>query len=124
MVATIFDYSTVNKFLSSRFPGHAISFLHGSRAKGIARPDSDVDLIVVFDNDAVLPSREIISSRCLPPRTIAAGQRLSAKRLTLCWRRQATSSRWSSRGGARVSEPAADRAFYTSSRDLSELMRR
>jgi hypothetical protein len=56
----MFDYFSTNDFLSSHFAGHAFAFLHGSRVKGTARPDSDVDLIVIFENDDVPPRRDIM----------------------------------------------------------------
>jgi hypothetical protein len=54
------DYSEVNGFLSSRFPCYAFAFLYGSHVKGNARPDSDVDLIVIFDSEDVSSHREIV----------------------------------------------------------------
>lgn len=56
----MFDYSIVNEFLSSNFAGRAFSFLHGSHAKGTARADSDVDLIVIFESNGISPSRKIV----------------------------------------------------------------
>ncbi|MCC6902735.1 MAG: nucleotidyltransferase domain-containing protein [Polyangiaceae bacterium] len=49
------DLNAIERVVS-RHPGVALAYLFGSRARGTARPDSDLDLAVLWD--ATLDSRE------------------------------------------------------------------
>lgn len=63
MLKSMYDHGLVKDFLSTNYSGCSYSFLHGSRAKGAARPDSDVDLIVIFEASNVSRRRDIVEYR-------------------------------------------------------------